>query len=124
MTIGKQKSRYRIGLCYHRWQILAVTLMALFVLQIFYTIAVAKSSHLIEKSVENLDKVNKEALKHLKDIPRDGKIQLEGKGYQRGEEIKVKIERYHVTPVQERSIQLDGKNAVTRSADKESQDEQ
>lgn len=124
MTIGKQQSRSRIGLNYRRWQIFAVTSMALFALQIFYTMAVAQNSHLIEKSVETLDKINKEALKQLTDIPRDGKVQLEGKGYQRGEKIKVKIERYHVTPVQERSIQLDGKSAVTRSADKESQDEQ
>ena len=124
MMIGKQQSRSRRGLSYRKWQFFAVTSIALFVLQIFYTMAAAQNSHLINKSVETLDKVNKEALKQLIDIPRDGQIHIEGKGSQRGEEIKVKIERYQVAPIQERSIQLDGKKTVTRSADKEIQDEQ
>lgn len=90
----------------------------------FCQTTLAQNRNLVEKSVENLDKINREALKQVPDKPRDGTIRIKGKGSQRGDDIKIDIERYEVAPVQEGSIQLDGRTSGSKSVDKENHDEQ
>lgn len=67
----------------------------------------ASNTHLIEERVETMEKINQEALKQVPEIPRDGRIELEAEGYERGGNIEIEVKRYKVAPLEERTINLD-----------------
>lgn len=86
-----------------------------------FSSAFAGNRQMVEKNVETLDKINKEAVKQLPDIPKDGNIELEAQGTQYDDRIKIKVKRYRIAPIQERSIELD--KPSSDSVEKERQNE-
>ena len=76
---------------------------------------------MVEKNIGTLDRINKEAVKQLPDIPKNGRIELEAEGTQYDDIIQIKVKRYRIAPSKERSIELD--EPTGDSVDKERQDE-
>lgn len=76
---------------------------------------------MVEKNIGTLDRINKEAVKQLPDIPKNGRIELEAQGTQHDDIIQIKVKRYKIAPIKERSLELD--EPTSDSAEKERQNE-
>lgn len=76
---------------------------------------------MVEERVKTLDRINKEAVNTIPDIPVSGRVQLEAEGTQHDDIIKIEVKRYKIIPIEERSIQLEKQTSDT--VDRENQNE-
>lgn len=81
----------------------------------------AGNAEMVEERVKTLDRINKEAVNTIPDIPVSGRVQLEAEGTQHDDIIKIEVKRYKIIPIEERSIQLEKQTSDT--VDRENQNE-
>ena len=77
---------------------------------------------MVEGRVETLDRINKEAVHKIPDIPSYGRVQLEAEGTRHDDMLQIKVKRYTITPIEERSIQLDERTGDTVDKEKQNED--
>lgn len=85
--------------------ILTVSMAGLLIYPVFS--AYAGNSKMVEKSVETLDKINKEAVRQIPDMPADGRIELKAEGTHYDGKTRIRVKRYRIAPLDGRSLPQD-----------------
>ena len=91
-----------------RWKTIVLPLVvSLTTMLLALSIVWAGNKWMIESEVQKLDRMNKQAVEEIPDLPRDGRIELKAKAVPRGEGFQFDIEAYGVEPIEHQTIRSD-----------------